>query len=137
MLLKISKLLYDIAFKIRSKSLYLELKYFINKKQSYLKDINYYDRGIGKSYNLIKLAVKYKCPIFISNHKMESYIKSLAYKILNRKKYNKLKTIVINNYGARGRRYKLGLAEEGFKESDINGIIKPMVTTLVGYRANY
>ena len=61
--LKISKLCEILAFKFGQKSLYFELKHYIKNNESHFRRIHYWERAMGKTYTLIKLANKFKCPI--------------------------------------------------------------------------
>ena len=63
MYLKLSKLLEILAFKFRQKSLYFELKYYLKNNESYLKKIHYWERAIGKTYTLVKLAHNLNVPL--------------------------------------------------------------------------
>jgi len=131
MLLKFSEFLENIAFKIRQKALYFELKYYIKNKKTYLKDINRYTRGIGKTYTLIQLAKKNKCPIVVPNHIMADYIKGEC-------KHRNIKNIelIICNNSMRGRKLKLVLCEEGIDYKYINEVLKPTSSCVVGFYNN-
>jgi len=128
MLLKISKFLNNIAFKIRQKALYFELKYYIKQNSTYIKPISYYTRGIGKTHTLIQLAKKYKCPIAVPNQRMAKYIKGEC-------KYKKIKSpeLIICDNSMRGKRLELVLCEEGINNEYINQILKPISNCVVGY----
>ena len=80
---------------LRSKALYYELKYYIDKKRTHIKRLLYFNnRGIGKTYNLMKLSGKYGIPVIEPNY-MECY---LLYKT-----YQKFNPIVISSNCLRGR----------------------------------
>jgi len=128
MLLKISKWLEIIAFKTRQKSLYFELKHYIKNNQSYFRKTHYWERGMGKSYTLVKLAKKFKCPIVVSNEGSKYYIQRLAQK-LHIKNIN----IITCNQSHRGKKYDIILCEEGIDEDFIHEVLKPISNCLVGY----
>jgi len=129
MYLKLSKFLQSISFKLKQKSLYFELKYFIKNKKTYLKLISGYERGIGKTYTLLQLAHKYKCPVAVPNYMSGEYLKN-EYKKL----YNKQLNIIVTNESSKGRREKMILCEEGITYKQINEILKPMTEIIVGYK---
>lgn len=126
--LKLSKWCEIIGYKLRQKSLYFELKYYMKNNQSYFRRIRYWERGIGKTYSLIKLSQKFKCPIAVPNIIVGEYIKRLAH---NLHIYNI--NIILCNQTSRGRKYDKILCEEGINENFINEILKPMSQCLVGY----
>lgn len=126
--LKISKWLEILAFKFRQKSLYFELKHYIKNNQSYFRKVHYWERAMGKTYTLVKLAKKFKCPIAVYSQSTVDYIKRLARDL----KIKNLTVIHCNN-SMRGKRYDLILCEEGIDEDIINEILKPMSKCLVGY----
>lgn len=128
MYLKISKWLEIIAFKTRQKSLYFELKHYIKSNQSYFRKVRYWERGMGKTYSLIKLAHKFKYPIAVANERMAMYIKNKCREF----KIKDVDIIVCNN-SIRGRKYKKILFEEGIDMDYINEILTPMCECLVGY----
>lgn len=133
MLLKFSKFLNNIAFKIRQKALYFELKYYIKIGSTYIKPIYYHTRGIGKTFTLIQLAKKYRCPIAIPNYSMGEYIKSEC----KHRNIKNIELIVCNNSDSmRGKRLKLILCEEGICQEYINEILKPMSNCVVGFYNN-
>lgn len=52
------------SYLLRSKALYHELKYYVKKKQTHIKRLYHFNsRGIGKTYNLMKISGKYKIPV--------------------------------------------------------------------------
>lgn len=56
------------AYLLRSKALYYEIKYYVKKKQTHIKKLHHFNsRGIGKTYNLMKISGKYKIPLIESN----------------------------------------------------------------------
>lgn len=128
MYLKLSKLLERISFKLKQQALYFELKHYIKNKKTYFKTVHYYTRGIGKTYTLIKLAKKFKCPIVVPNKAMEGHIQSLCKKF-------KIKNIevIICGYPSKGKKYDLILCEEGLDFKLINEVLKPMSKCLVGF----
>jgi hypothetical protein len=129
MLLKLSKFLKNIAFRCKQKSLYYELLYYIKHKKTFLKNIKYYDRGIGKTYSLVKLAHKFKCPIAIHNSISENYIQSMSIRHFGKR----VETVLVNRPERITRRFEMLLAEEGLNYDCINELIK-RCDILVGYQ---
>jgi len=128
MLLKLSKLLEILAFKLRQKSLYFELKHYLKSNQSYFKRIHYYERGMGKTYSLIKLAKKFKCPIAVKTESSVNYIRRMC-----RDLHIKDIQIIPCNNSFRGRKFDKILCEEDIDEDFINEVLKPACKCLVGY----
>lgn len=58
-------------------------KAYDNKRTYLINDIDLNIRGIGKSYNLVKLAVEKKQPIFCGCQTTGTYLKELAQKEFN------------------------------------------------------
>lgn len=131
MYLKISKFLENLAFKLRQKSLYYELKNYIIKDKNYIKPVyEFRDRCIGKTYTLIQLAYKYKCPIITPTIQMAKYIEKIAAKM------NKpVEVFGCSTCRLRGKTYNLVLCEEGIDDSIIDELIRPMCKQIVGYKA--
>lgn len=128
MYLKLSKWIENIAFKLRQKALYFELKYYIKNKQTYLKPVHYYMRGIGKTFTLIQLAKKYKCPIATPTSISGDYIKRIC------KKYNiKSIEIIPCSHELRGKRYEKILCDEGIKRNFLNEVLMPMCKQIIGF----
>lgn len=134
--LKLSKLLETISFKLKSSAIYFELKHYIVNKESYLRHIYYWERGIGKTYNLIKLARKYSLPIFVPNSSSELYIRRIEKKYF-KNNYNKNIKVIVANERVVGKRIKLALIDEGIDIEVIESVIKPMCECLVGYKSRY
>lgn len=128
MLLKLSKWCEILGFKLRQKSLYFELKHYIKNNQSYFRKVKYWERSIGKTYSLIKLAQKFKCPIAVPNMIIGDYVKRLAQN-LHIKNIN----IIPYNQSFKGRKYDKILCEEGIDGDFINEVLKPMSQCLIGY----
>lgn len=128
MLLKLSKWCEILAFKLRQKSLYFELKHYIINNQSYFRKIRYWERNIGKTYSLVKLANKFKCPIAVRDEKSIIYIKRMCQNL-------NIKDMLILpcNNTIIGKRYDKILCEEGIDGNFINEVLKPMSKCLVGY----
>lgn len=64
--MKFYELLEYWAYMLRSKALYHELKYYVKKKQTHIKRLHHFNgRGIGKTYNLMKISGKYKIPVIV------------------------------------------------------------------------
>lgn len=53
----------QLAFYVRSKAIYYEIKHYVKRKESHMRQ--YFDngRGIGKTYNLMKISGKYHIPV--------------------------------------------------------------------------
>ena len=65
--MRLYETLENLSYKLRAKSLYYELKYFINKKESHIKTFTKYNgRQIGKTYNLMKISGEYRIPVLVS-----------------------------------------------------------------------
>lgn len=136
--IKIVRSLEKIAFKIRSLALYLELKHYIVRKKSYLMHVYRWNRAIGKSYNLVKLALKYDLPIFVPDDVSMRYLRGIAFENFNHKlkKSKRFKIIKTNDY-ARGYKFDIALVEEGISEELLNNIVIPSCGYVVGYKAIY
>lgn len=128
MYLKLSKLLEILAFKFRQKSLYFELKHYLKNNESYLKKIHYWERAIGKTYTLVKLASKFKCPIAVPYERTCRYIQKMC-KDLH---INNVQIIPCNE-SIKGRRYDTILCEEDIDIEFINDVLKPMCKNLIGF----
>jgi len=128
MYLKISKWLEIIAFKARQKSLYFELKHYIKNNETYFRRVHYWERGMGKTYTLVKLANKFKCPIAVQSEMSAIYIKRMCRDL-------KIKNIIIIpcNNSIKGKRFERILCEEGIDVEFINEVLKSMCKYLIGY----
>lgn len=124
MYLKLSKWLWSIMFVLRQKSLYYELKHYIHNKESYFKRIDERDRGIGKTYTLIKLAKKYKCPIIVGSSRTKKYILAMS-----RKKID----VLIANESLIGKKFDMALFDEGIPVNVMNQVVNRAVKVLIGY----
>ena len=83
------------SYLLRSKALYHELKYYVKKKQTHIKRLYHFSsRGIGKTYNLMKISGKYKIPVIEPMESMADY----AYK-----RYLKFNPIVLTPSQLKGR----------------------------------
>jgi len=129
MYLLLSKWLEGFAFILTQKSLYFELKHYIKKKETYFKSLHYYSRGIGKTFTLIKLAKKYKCPIAVSTNSSIMHIKNMC------KKHNIKEDIELIpcSYMTRGKRREVILCDEGISQEFLNEVLKPMCNHLIGF----
>lgn len=66
------------SYLLKSKALYHELKYYVKKRQTHIKRLyGFNSRGIGKTYNLMKISGKYKIPVIEPMGSMADY----AYKM--------------------------------------------------------
>lgn len=128
MLLKISKWLETLAFKFRQKSLYFELKHYLKNNQSYFRRIHYWEKRMGKTYTLVKLAKKFKYPIAVPNQSTADYIRRLSRDL----KIKDIKIIPCNT-SVIGKRFDKILCEEGINEDFIHEVLKPMSKCLIGY----
>lgn len=128
MYLKLSKLLEILAFKFRQKSLYFELKHYIKNNESYFRRIHYWERGIGKTYSLIKLAHKFECPIVVPSQTTGLYIQRMC-RDLN---INNVQ-IIYPKESIMGRKYDKILCEEGINIKFINDVLKPRCKCVVGF----
>lgn len=132
MLLKLSKWCEILAFKLRQKSLYFELKHYIKNNQSYFRKIRYWERGMGKTYSLVKLAYKFNYPIAVRDEKSIIYIKRMCQKL----KIKELLILPCDNTII-GKRFDKILCEEGINRDFINEVLKPMSNCLIGYVSLY
>lgn len=141
-LLKLSKKLSDLSLRLKYESTYLEMKYYLckvlNGKENvdYFKKIGHYDRNIGKSCALARLSVKYDIPIAVPCNSCKSlYIRDIP-RYLPKYFKNKLPRIIVTNENSIGKRENCILLEEYIPEEQISSILRPMTTSLIGYR-NY
>lgn len=132
MYLKISKFLEKWSFKFRQKSLYYEFKHYIILGENHFMKVYKYNRGIGKSYTLLQLAHKYKCPIFVGNNRNADYLLRM-----NRDHFKKSVEVIVARDNCRGMRFDLALCEEGINSDIIYQIIRPMCKQIIGYTAIY
>lgn len=132
MLLKLSDFLYMIAFKIKQKAIYFELKWYVKNKISYLKRIHYWERGMGKTHTLLQLAHKYNCPIVVKNSSSENNLQSLSRKYFN----NPVKTIICNQ-SLKGKKFELILCEEGIDLDFDYEVLNSISKCVVGYKSMY
>jgi len=128
MYLKLSKILEKIAFIFRSKAIYYELKHYLKRNKTYLKETHYYERGIGKTYSLVKLAHKFKCPIVVPCQTTGIYIQRMC-RDLN---INNIQ-IIYPNESIRGKKYDKILCEEGVDIEFINRKLKLKCKCVVGF----
>ena len=110
---------------------FLELKYYFLTNKSELIHVHTWERGIGKSYNLVKLAVRFNLPIIVPNHSSKNHLMSLSRLFF---KNNQLHIIVANDY-SRGYKFKKLLVEEGISPDIMSNIVFPMAETVIGYKA--
>lgn len=83
------------SYLLRSKALYHELKYYVKKKQTHIKRLYHFNsRGIGKTYNLMKISGKYKIPVIEPMGSMADYVY---------KRYLKFNPIVLTPSQLKGR----------------------------------
>ena len=83
------------SYLLRSKALYHELKYYVKKKQTHIKRLYHFNsRGIGKTYNLMKISGKYKIPVIELIGSMADYVY---------KRYLKFNPIVLTPSQLKGR----------------------------------
>lgn len=127
MLLKLSKFFSMLALKCNQKSLYFELEHYIKNKQSYLKPISAWMRGIGKTYTLVKLARKYKCPIVVGRSALKLYVLGLAGK-------KPIQVFAVNEDLRGYPKYDLVLCDEIMDDETLEKVVKPMANIVVGYR---
>ena len=105
MYLKLSKILKKIAFVLRSKSIYYELKHYIKRNETYIKKIDYFDRRIGKTHSLVKLATQFKCPIIVPKKHYTQIVKNMV--------NGNIEVISYNEFNIRGRKFDKVLCDEG------------------------
>lgn len=136
MRLKISKWLSRLSQWAKYKSTYYELSHYVyeseikHKSINNIKEIGHYDRNIGKSYALVKLALDYDLPIAVPHRSSGEYLRRLAEQYF----YSHELKIIVTNESAKGKRYNTILLEEGVDENILNCLIRPMCKNLIGYR---
>ena len=87
------------AFKMRSKALYHELKYYVERKTPHIRTFHRWDgRGIGKTYSLMKISGKYRIPVLEPVGIARQYLPRV---------YKKFNPIIVNSEKLR-MRYKQG-----------------------------
>lgn len=131
MYLKLSKMLEQLAFKLRQKSLYYELKHYIKIKENYIKKMHPWQRGIGKTYTLIQLADKYHCPIIVPLEMNKKYILSKAKNMRKSIKVYKLNAINYSSY--RSLRSDIVLIDEGVDNDLIEYYLVPTCKQIIGF----
>ena len=134
MLLKISKWFSNTSQWFRYKATYCEMKYYLKrvkhgKEVQWMKPVHPYMRDIGKSYSLVKLALKYNLPIAVPTQVHRGYLERIA-----KQEFNSinLKTVVINGC-CRGKRFETLLIEEGFSVDILYKVVFPMCKNRIGY----
>jgi len=132
MYLKISKFLEKLSFKLRQISLYYEFKFYVVNGENHFIRAYKHNRGIGKTYTLVRLAHKYNCPIFVSTRSMGNYIEKMY-----RDEFNESVMIIVVGGNCRGMRFDLGICEEGIDEDSIYLIVIPMCKQVIGYKSIY
>ena len=126
MLLKLSKFLDKLSFKLKRLSLYYELVHHIKTGKDYFKPVYRYTRGIGKTYTLLQLAHKYKCPIVVQREQTKDYLYHMSMKNFNKP----VKVITANEIRPGKTKVDLVLLEEGIERrilSDVQYICKQAV----------
>lgn len=130
-LLKASKEFEKIAIETRQKAIQYELEHYIQVKEDYIKPV--FERRIGKSKVLVKLAHKYNLPIIVPliviGEELNEISKNLFGKPVN--------FVLGSEESLRGRRFDMVLVEEGFDESYIATVIKPKCNYVIGYVKEY
>ena len=87
--MKFYERLENLAFKLRSKALYYELKYYVERKTPHIRTFHRWDgRGIGKTYSLMKISGKYRIPVLEPVGIARQYLPRV---------YKKFNPIVINS----------------------------------------
>ncbi|MBU3186513.1 hypothetical protein [Clostridium estertheticum] len=132
MYLKISRFLEKWSFKFRQKALYYEFKHYIKNGENYFMKVYDRNRNIGKSFTLLQLAHKYKCPIIVGDRKSVEYL--LRMDLDNPKKSVR---IIVARDNCRGKRFDLALCEEGIPEDLLHEVIIPMCKQVIGYERVY
>lgn len=139
MQLKFSRWLLNVSIWIRYKATYYEMKHYVKKTKRtdyvcHLKSIGYCDRNIGKSYTLVKLALKYDLPIVVRYQTDARNLKDLEYKYFKSDKI-KIETICMN-LDRRQCKYETLLIEEGFTEKELRKYLnneQPLCKNIIGY----
>lgn len=127
---RIIRWLQVLSVRCTSKAHYLVLLNYIKAKETHFRRVYYWDRGSGKTFALIKLAQKFKCPILAPTSQSRDYIKSIAHY----KKIKGLQVDVVNEF-IRDKRYDLVLCDEGISQDLLDNIIIPNAKCVVGYCA--
>lgn len=102
----------EISFKISQQIIYDELNYSVKNKWTYFKPITNNQRGIGKTFTLIQLALKYNYPIIIPQENWKWHTLRLC-----KDHFDKVpEIIIINNLydlqKIRRKKYEVILCEE-------------------------
>jgi len=113
---------------LKQKSIYYELMYYIKNNKTYLKLVGEQDRCTGKTHSLILLALKFNCPIVVSNMHNKRHVEDLARSLSNKS----VKIIVVNDELI-AKRQAILLCDEGINREIINNILKPISRCLVGF----
>lgn len=136
--IRIVRILEKLSFKLKSCAIYFELKHYVVKKEKHLIKIYRWNRNIGKTYNLVKIALKYNLPIFVPNDTAARYITGTAVQYFwNKLEKRKGLQIIIAQECVKGRRFNVALVEEGIKTDILNNIVIPMCSCIVGYESVY
>lgn len=62
------KRLEQLAFYVRSKAIYYEIKHYVKRKEPHMRQyFEHNGRGIGKTYNLMKISGEYHIPVLEPN----------------------------------------------------------------------
>ena len=62
------KRLEQLAFYVRSKAIYYEIKHYVKRKEPHIREyFEHNGRGIGKTYNLMKISGEYHIPVLEPN----------------------------------------------------------------------
>lgn len=120
--LYLSEWLSKIGQKLGQKALYFELKHFIENNIDYLKPVNNFNHGSGKTTTLIQLARKYNAPIIVPSEPIARSIK------------NTEKDIDVYHVGPHlhGFRRKIVLCDEGINSKNMYEYVYPMVNATGG-----
>jgi hypothetical protein len=127
MLLKISKKLKEIAYKVNQKALYFELEYYIKHKETHYVYTSKLPRGMGKSHVLVMLSHKYKIPIAVHSWMTQDHLNRISDDL-----YHCTANVIVVKPNTRGKRFDALLTEEGLTHEDFQCLI-PCANYLVGY----
>ena len=130
------------SYMLRYRAIYEEMKYHIklakkDKIDHYLKKIYRDDRGIGKTYSLVQLAVKYNIPIIVPTYQWKNTIEKHTGMFLPPHLRKNSKPIVLHaGTNFRGHRFDIVLVEEGLSDEQM-ALLHNVAKHIIGYRNIY
>lgn len=112
---------------LRELALYIELHFYVKRKLNFIRYTLPFEKGIGKSYTLLKLAIKHDIPIVVKTQDDKEKL------LENQRKYMNLKGVPnILVYDQIENRYDIILIDEGLTGSDVHKL-KVLCNIIIGY----